>query len=204
MHSNPAFRQDGTDRHLAFARNRAFGTLVVAGDDGPVLSHVPFLLSEAGDSADLHLVRSNPIARMGFADAVIAVAGPDGYISPDWYGIDDQVPTWNYVAGHLRGRLERQPQEGLRDLLARQSAAFEARLAPKPEWTLDKMSEDALGRLLRMIVPFRMTIADVQGTWKLNQNKDSAVRLDAAGSVVDGGIGQELSALAEMMRLANS
>lgn len=202
MHPNPAFRQDGTDRHLAFARDRAFGTLSVNAEGGPLLGHIPFLLADDGHSADLHLVRSNPIARLGAVDAVIAVHGPDGYISPDWYGVDNQVPTWNYVAVHLRGRLEPQPHDTLIDLLTRQSAAFEARLDPKPPWMPHKMSEDALNRMMRMIAPFRLTITDVQGTWKLNQNKETAARLGAADSVEDG-LGQQLSELADLMRTSD-
>ena len=34
----------------------------------------------------------------------LIVEGPEGYISPDWYGVADQVPTWNYVAVHLVGK----------------------------------------------------------------------------------------------------
>lgn len=199
MHPNPVYRQDSSERHLAFARDRAFGTLAVNAEGGPLLSHVPFLLSDAATHADLHLVRSNPIARLGPVDAVIAVAGPDGYVSPDWYGIADQVPTWNYVAIHLRGRLDPLPPESLRDLLDRQSAFFEARLAPKSAWTLVKMSDETLNRFLRMILPFRFTITDVQGTWKLGQNKDDPVRLSAADHLAEG-FGQDLSGLTDLMR----
>lgn len=118
-----------------------------------MLAHVPFLLE--GDCADLHLVRSNPILR-GLdtsCPAVISVTGPDGYISPDWYGLADQVPTWNYVAVHLRGTLERRPEAELRALLDRQSAFFEARLAPKPPWIADKMPKEVLARMMRAIAP---------------------------------------------------
>ena len=75
MHPNPAFRQTPEDRNLAFARERGFGVLALAGDE-PLLSHVPFLLAVDGSHADLHLVRSNPIARAGGGNAVIAVTGP--------------------------------------------------------------------------------------------------------------------------------
>ena len=63
------------------------------------------------------------------------MSGPDSYISPDWYEVPDQVPTWNYVAVHLTGTLELRPQEELLDLLDRQSALFEARV--RPETALD-------------------------------------------------------------------
>lgn len=185
MHPNPIFRTAATARNLAFARSRGFGILSVNGDTGPVLSHIPFLLADDGTHADLHLVRSNPIARMlgDGPQAVIAVSGPDGYVSPDWYGVADQVPTWNYVAVQLRGRLEGLPMDALRDLIDRQSADFESRLVPKPPWTSAKMTPDVLTRMMRQILPVRLVIDDIQGTWKLNQNKDDAVRLRAADAM---------------------
>jgi transcriptional regulator len=118
MHTNPAFRTVPAEAMRAFARARGFGVLAVNGDaandrGGPLVSHVPFLLSADGAFADLHLTRSNPIARTGGGAAVLAVSGPDGYVSPDWYGMPDQVPTWNYVAVHLRGTLEPLPDAAL-------------------------------------------------------------------------------------------
>jgi transcriptional regulator len=200
MHPNPAFRQAPEAATLAFLRARAFGTLAVNAEAGPLLSHVPFLLAEDAASADLHLVRSNPIARMDGAAAVIAVSGPDGYVSPDWYGVDDQVPTWNYVAVHLRGRLERLGDGLMRDMLDRQSAAYEERLAPKRPWTADKMSAGALDRLMRSILPFRLHVERIDATWKLNQNKPEAARLAAAEAIGLSEIGQETAALARLMR----
>ncbi|WP_289153854.1 FMN-binding negative transcriptional regulator [uncultured Salipiger sp.] len=201
MHPNPVYRGTGQAHSLAFVRERAFGTLAVSTEGAPLLSHVPFLLSEDGTHADLHLVRSNPIcraARDGIG-ARLAVSGADGYISPDWYGLGpDQVPTWNYVAVHLTGRLVPLPPETIETVLAAQSAAYEGRL-PKAPWTLDKMETGAKERLLRMILPFRLEIAEVDSTWKLAQNKPEAARLAAAG-LLQTSFGQELEALAEAMR----
>nr|WP_306455456.1 FMN-binding negative transcriptional regulator [Jannaschia rubra] len=56
--------------------------LTVAGSDGPLIAHVPVLLSPEGDSLDLHLVRSNSIARLSEGAPVVAVAGPDAYVPP--------------------------------------------------------------------------------------------------------------------------
>ncbi len=198
MHPNSAFRQTETSDALSIAGARAFGTLAVNADPVPHTAHIPFLLSEDGRIADLHLVRSNPICKLT-GPAVLTVTGPDAYISPDWYGIEDQVPTWNYIAVRLTGRLEALPPEILRDMLARQSAFFESRLAPKPAWTMEKMSEDTMQRFLRMILPFRLHIEDVQSTIKLGQNKPDDVRR-AAASEVESGFGSDLSRLAHMMR----
>ncbi|WP_212522806.1 FMN-binding negative transcriptional regulator [Actibacterium sp. MT2.3-13A] len=200
MHPNPAFRSEPRERNLAFARDRGFGALCVNGGDGPLISHVPFLLSEDGTVLETHLVRSTPLSRALPAQAVMAVTGPDAYISPDWYGMEDQVPTWNYVSVHLRGRLEPRPDTELRALLERQSARFEERLLPKRPWTLDKMPEDLLARMMRAIVPVRMRVEAIDGTWKLAQNKPAAARLSAARQLDGFGQDPEARLLAALMK----
>jgi transcriptional regulator len=201
MHPNPIYRTIAEARSLAFARARGFGTLTLNGDPLPLLAHVPFLLSEDGAGADLHLMRSNPIvpALTAPAPALIAVAGPDGYVSPDWYEIDGQVPTWNYVAVHLVGSLERLPDAEMLPLLDRLSDHFEARLAPKPVWKTAKLGDAAMTRFLRMIVPFRFTVTEVRSTWKLSQNKPEAARRAGARALGRDGFGQEVPALAALM-----
>jgi len=202
MHPNPVYRGAADAFNLDFARQQGFGMLAVGADSGaPLISHIPFLLNAAGDVAEFHLVRSNPIARLARdASARLAVQGPHSYISPDWYGAVDQVPTWNYVAVHLVGKMSLRPESELRDLLDRQSEDYEARLAPKTPWTADKMTPGVMERMMRQIVPSRMQITEVHGTWKLNQNKDDAVRLSAADHVDAYGMGQETALLAALMR----
>jgi transcriptional regulator len=201
MHPNPAFRQEPKFMNLAMCRKRGFGVLSMNADPAPLISHIPFFLDEAGDTAELHLVRSNPIARavMEPTPAVIVVNGPDGYVSPDWYDTPDQVPTWNYVAVHLRGVLE--PMEGglMREHLDRLSAHFEARLAPKPMWASSKMSDDALERMMRQILPFRFKVQQVDGTFKLNQNKTDEARAGAAEHIKQSPIGHEVETLGALM-----
>jgi len=201
MHPNPAFRQEPHQLHLALARTRGFGMLCLNGDPAPMLSHVPFHLGADGTEAELHLVRSNPIARAVTAPtpAVIAVMGPDGYISPDWYGDPAQVPTWNYVAVHLRGLLHPGDPADMRAHLDRVSAQFEARLAPKRPWTTAKMPAQVLERMMRQILPFRFEVQEIEGTWKLNQNKTDAAREAAAEMVRHSPIGHEVAMLSALM-----
>jgi len=201
MHPNPVFRTATLDQNIAFARSRGFGQLSINGGFGPLAAHVPFVLEDTGEAAILHLVRSNPIlsALDQPLPALLAVTGPDGYVSPDWYGVPDQVPTWNYVAVHMRGSLERLPETRLGEVLDLLSDAFESQLASKTPWRADKMDGQVRARMMRAIVPLRMTVEEVQGTWKLSQNKPDDVRLAAARSVAEG-IGQERNALAELMR----
>jgi transcriptional regulator len=202
MHPNPVYHDAGSAQNIAFARERGFGVLAATGPEGLLMSHIPFMLSEDGTVAELHLVRSNPIARAlkEPLQVKIAVSGPDSYISPDWYGVADQVPTWNYVAVHLTGVLELRPREELHDLLDRQSAMYEDRLLPKPPWKTEKMTPDVMAKMMRMIVPCRMDVTGVDGTWKLGQNKPDAVRIAAADQAAGYGFGSEADVLAAIMR----
>lgn len=195
MHPNPAFRQTPMDRNLDFARSRGFGALAVNGPMGPIMAHIPFILSPDGSFADFHLARSNGVIQ-NVGPAVLVVTGPDGYISPDWYGIDDQVPTWNYVAVHLRGTILPLPEDTLQPHLDAISDMFEARLAPKPIWRSTKMAEGVMPRMMRMILPYRLQITTVDGTWKLGQNKPETARLGAAAGLDALG----LTDLARMMK----
>jgi len=204
MHPNPAYRQEPQARALDFARERGFGALTVAGSEGVLAAHVPFLVEDGLVAA--HMVRSNPLVRHlggGPAAALMIVTGPDGYISPDWYGEPDRVPTWNYVAVHIRGQLRLIDEAGLRAHLDRLAARFEARLAPKPPWKADKMTPDVLARMLRQIVPVEMTVESVDSTFKLNQNGAASARLGAAAALAAGGTpGLETAALVALMRAA--
>ena len=202
MHPNSTFRSVTESANLAFARKRGFGILAVNGDFGPIVSHVPFVISEDGRNLNAHLVRSNPMLKAidQQQPAVMAISGPDGYISPDFYGVDDQVPTWNYVAVHLRGQLRALAAEELRPHLDELAGRFEALLAPKPIWKADKMTPAILAKMMKFIVPVQMVISSVNGTWKLSQNKSDAARISAADHAENEIIGQDTRTLAALMR----
>lgn len=201
MHPNPAFRQTHAQSSLDLVRARGFGVLAVSTQTAPLMAHVPLLLSDTADHILMHLVRSNPICRAARTPvaARIDVLGPDGYVSPDWYGVDDQVPTWNYVAVSFTGLLQPLPPETLPDVLAAQSAAYESRIADKCPWTMEKMSDETRTRFLRMILPFRFQIDDMQSTWKLGQNKPDDVRTRAADHLT-AGFGTDLAGLSDLMK----
>jgi transcriptional regulator len=200
MHPNPAFRQTSADDALRIARARGFGVLSVNSEAGPLAAHIPFEISPDGTELTLHLARSNAIARAALpAPAVMIVSGPDAYVSPDWYGVLDQVPTWNYVAVHLRGMLHPLPDEALRPHLDAVTAHFEAGLQPKKPWVAEKMSDGVMERMMRGIRPFRLVVAGVESTVKLNQNKEAAAREGAAaGLAVRPDAGSQ--AIAALMR----
>jgi transcriptional regulator len=177
MHPDRRFAWEDRDAMLAFVGEVAFCTIFV---DAPAVMHAPVVVHRP-DRLRFHVSRANRAAT-GFegGHALLSCLGPDAYISPDWYGTPDQVPTWNYVAVEAEGPLRRLEPDELVALLDDLGAAHEARLAPKPAWTRAKMSPKRFEGLLKAIVGFEMRILALRGTRKLGQNKQEAERAGAA------------------------
>ncbi len=194
MHPNPAFRKSPRDRDIAFVQHRSFGILTLNADPAPLVSHIPFQLSDDGTYAEAHLVRSNPIWPLieQPTAAKLIVSGGDCYVSPDWYGVADQVPTWNYIAVHLSGTLRRLPSDDLRGVLDRLSAGMETRIDGKTPWKIDKMTPAVYNRMERQIVPVAFDVSDITSTWKLSQNKPDPVRANAKSGIAAHPMGAEV------------
>lgn len=196
MHPAAPFHWQDRDAMRAFVESRAFGALFCATPEGPRVAHVPVVF-ESADRILFHLARTNALApHLDGSRGLFVVHGPDGYISPDWYGIDDQVPTWNYIAVELEGTLTRTADDGLPALIDRLSADREERLAPKQPWTRDKMKPGATELMMRGISGWSMDIEHWRGTRKLGQNKPEHVRMAAA----DGAAGAGQTEIAGEMR----
>ncbi|HEU4381372.1 MAG TPA: FMN-binding negative transcriptional regulator [Hyphomicrobiaceae bacterium] len=175
MYVHPAFKVDDGEA-LAMLRDRAFGLLVVTTPAAPVAVHVPFLVDEQADSSlrvALHVARANALhSHIGQGSkALLVCAGPDAYISPDWYGVPNQVPTWTYTSVHLAGTVRLMPERGLLAHVDRLSAYFENRLLPKQPWSSAKMDEARRAAMLKAIVGIEMEVESIAAQNKLIQHK---------------------------------
>ena len=176
MHPNSAFRAEDRAVHEALLDQIGFGMVFAQIPDGPRVAHTPLILSGAG-RVRFHLARGNALAKhLDGATALLLVNGPDGYVSPRWYIDPDQVPTWNYVALELEGPVRRIAESELLALLEALSARHEARVSKGVAWTMDKLSQPMLRRLLAGIVGFELEIQAWRPTYKLSQNKSPEER----------------------------
>jgi transcriptional regulator len=178
MHPNRTFAWEDREAMLAFVADIAFATICA---EGPAIVHAPVLVA-GPDRLRFHVSRGNR-AKLDDRRAIVSVLGPDAYISPDWYGQDDQVPTWNYLAVEAEGPLRRLDEAELAGLLDDLSAAHETKLAPKPAWTRAKMSPGRFEGMLKAIIGYELAIEALRGTRKLGQNKDEATRRAAAAGL---------------------
>jgi transcriptional regulator len=203
MYVPPVFKVAPDVAH-AFVRDRGFGMVVAVDGTLPVAVHAPFLVEERADGSlrlELHVARANSIHAViaRAPDVLVAVTGPDAYISPDWYVAKDQVPTWNYIAVHLRGHATLLPADKTLAHVDALSTAFEARLAPKPIWHSAKMTPEKRQAMLAAIVAIDIEITGMDATWKLGQHKSRADRIEVARMLAWRGAWSG-SALAEFMQ----
>ena len=196
MHPDPAFRHDDPALLEALVDEIGFGMVFLTTPDGPRVAHTPLLAT--GDGAvQFHLSRGNALAKyIDGATALIVVNGPEGYVSPRYYADQTNVPTWNYIAVELEGRVRRMDSDGLLGFLEAVSEKYETQLGGDDAWTMDRVPEPKMHKLLSGIIGFELEIQAWRPTFKLSQNKPQAERngiataLQAAGS----------AALAEVMR----
>ncbi|QDU30914.1 Protease synthase and sporulation protein PAI 2 [Anatilimnocola aggregata] len=170
-------------RLTQFMADHSFAMVVTEYEGVPFASHVPLLYQPAEGSRGVlvgHLARANPQWRAaeGLADGIPALAifhGPHTYISPTWYAEPNTVPTWNYTAVHATGRLKLiADQSRLLELIRQTVNVYEA---PQPQpWRLEDQDATFIEKLLGGIVGFEITIDELQGKWKLNQNQTVARR----------------------------
>jgi transcriptional regulator len=154
-------------------------------------------------AARFHLARANPLAEIDGQRIKLSFLGPDSYVSPDWYVTEGLVPTWNYIAVEGAGVARLLDRPALHQLLIELSALHEARLAPKPPCTLDKIPEKRLEALLGAIVGFEVRFDTLQGKFKLSQDK-KVEDFEGVVAALDAMKRPDSSAVAAAMRRACS
>jgi transcriptional regulator len=133
-----------------------------------------------------HLAHANPHwQRAGATRALAVFQGADAYVSPSCYPSKPRhgkvVPTWNYEAAHVHGRLtwRHEPEW----LLAQVSALSDHHEAPRAQpWAVSDAPADYVQTMLRGIVGLELTIEKVEVNRKLSQNRPEADRQ----GVIDG------------------
>jgi len=185
VHPSPLFRQDDEAALSALVAAHPFALIVGVVEGRPVAVHAPVLLR--GRTLRFHVSRANALvpALVGGGRVLAVVTGPHAYISPDWYGLDDQVPTWNYLSAEMEGPVTVLDEAGAATLIDELSDHFEADLAPKPVWKRSKMTPGRFEALLRGIVACEVALDRFEGIWKLGQHKPDAAREAVAEALGD-------------------
>jgi transcriptional regulator len=168
------FNETDQARILALIADYPLGMLVTVPDGVPFVSHLPFLFEAGSGNSQAkllgHMAKANPQWQHFSANSEVLVVfqGPHAYVSPSWY-TSLGVPTWNYAVVHLRGNLRLiEDPLALEALVERLTKTHESQQINP--WKPNLMGERRL-KLLDMIVGFEIDITDIQGKFKLSQNR---------------------------------
>lgn len=203
MYTPPAFAEPRLDEQHALIRAYPLGLLISADAAGPQATPLPFLIvpgNEGLGTLHAHFARANPHWRaLDGADVLVVFQGPDLYMTPSWYRSKQEhgkvVPTWNYAMVQARGHARIVHDTAwLHDLVTRLTDTHES---PRVEpWHVSDAPEAYIASQLHAIVGVEIPIRQIEGKWKVSQNRPA---IDHPG-IADGLAADGHHAMADLVR----
>jgi len=184
------------------------------------ISHIPCHFSLKTSSTNIkglerteltaHVSNHHPLAEALKHSTKVALQlvfhGEDAYISPrdvsKQHNHAQSVPTWNYAKVHVSGIAhEIKDRDDKYQYMAATTAYFEQRLSKNSmtqPWSIEEAPSIAIEKMLNAITIFSITITNLEGRFKLSQNKSKAVQEEIAEQLKTRGdeeLGQLMFAL---------
>ena len=200
MYIPKIYRNESVDDTREFIRRNGFATLVSTVAGRPWATHIPLLLDRNDSGKDIlhgHISKANPQWKNFSTDQeVLAIfLGPHAYISPSWYD-HENVPTWNYLAVHVYGKISVIDGEKLLQSLSKLTDVYEH--GKEHPVSVDRLSAKTLHDNLHGVVGFEIEISDIHSAKKLSQNRHDLdyaniiKELDKTGNAGDIAIAREM------------
>lgn len=158
----------------AFISENSFAIMVNHSGSKIAATHIPLLLVKNKSGEDVllgHISKANSQLKNVDSDNAVMVIfnGPHAYISSSWYD-HENVPTWNYIAVHVYGKVRIIEGDELLHALELLVDKFEAgSIHPV---SLKTMSADYLQQHVKGIIAFEIKIDRIEAAKKLSQNRD--------------------------------
>ena len=173
MYIPELYKNENQEDIQNFIHQNGFGILVNQTNGKLWATHIPLLLEENANGKQIlvgHVSRENPQAEsFKTNDDVLALfTGVHTYISSSWYD-HENVPTWNYLAVHVYGKVKIHSLEETIEALKRLVDKYEAK-SEKPVRVEDLSKKTMLQA--RGIVSFEIEITAIEAKKKLSQNRD--------------------------------
>lgn len=173
MYIPDLFKNENQEDILRFLHENGFAVLINQTEGKLWGTHTPlFIESSFEDNVVLggHISKDNPQAvNFNDGDEVLAIFnGPHAYISSSWYD-HENVPTWNYIAVHVYGKL--------RLLNYEETIASLKVLVDKYEKNqenpvkIEELSKKTMMQA-RGVLAFEIAVTEIQAMKKMSQNRD--------------------------------
>lgn len=168
------YRNDNIEEVRQFIEQNSFAILISQSNQQLWATHIPIELVQNEEGIDVlqgHISKANP-QWQNFKDEAHVLTifnGPHAYISSSWYN-HENVPTWNYIAVHIYGKIKLLEGDKLLTHLSQLMDKYEkGNVSPKK---FSELSPDFLKRELKGLVGFEIEIQEIQAASKLSQNRN--------------------------------
>lgn len=178
MHIPSIFKQDNPEYLHDIIINYPFASLITYSESGLDANHIPFVLQQSKEKNTLqgHIAKANPVWKnlSNQSEVLVIFNGPNCYISPNHYPTKKEngkaVPTWNYIAVHIKGTLSliHDPNWN-RDMLDKLTSQHESK--NENPWSIADAPDNYIQKMLPAIVGLEIEIKSINGQWKLSQNQ---------------------------------
>lgn len=171
MYIPKPFEQNDLKKISGFLQQYPFGILISTENNRPVATHIPFVMKQEGEKLVLysHFSKANTQGQTLDQEEVLCIfSEPHAYISPQLYNNQDQAPTWNYIAVHAYGKVEKKTKyEEVLSILEEMIHTFD----PVYQERWPQVSADYKQKMIKGIIAFRIEVTDLQAKEKMSQNK---------------------------------
>lgn len=187
---------------IDFIRKNAFATLISQVDGRPWATHLPVVLEKKPSGQAVlhgHLAKANPqwkSIREG-EEVLMIFQGSHAYISSSWYN-HENVPTWNYLAVHVYGKIRIIEGEELMHHLKSLVNIYEEGRPNRVH--LETMSESYVEGQMRALVGIEIAVTEVQASAKLSQNRDEVNYQNIINKLVESDFPMDREVAEEMRK----
>ena len=171
-----------TDPHklMSIISRYSFATLITNSTSGLEANHIPLFVNRSNDRDVLqgHLSKANPLWQSvpDRSEVLVVFQGPNAYISPNYYPSKKEhgkvVPTWNYVAVHVKGTItyihDEQWNKAMINNLTNQHEQAQA-----TPWSIADAPNEYIQKMLSAIVGIEIEMSSIVGKWKVSQNQSA-------------------------------
>jgi len=200
MYTPKQFRNNDASTINDFIRQHGFGILVSQSNNRIVATHIPLELSEDETKLRGHIARANPQWKNfeNNTEVMVIFPGPHAYVSSSWYD-HENVPTWNYIAVHVYGKIQIIEGDELYSALKQLVDKYE-KTSEYPV-SIEKMSPEYVRQSIKGLVGFAIEITSVEAAYKLSQNRDRKNYVNIISELEKRGDHDSRSVASEMKKI---
>ncbi|MGI9551150.1 MAG: FMN-binding negative transcriptional regulator [Aurantibacter sp.] len=167
------YKNENISEVKEFLARNSFGVLISTLEGKPWATHIPLELDVDKDGKDIllgHIAKANPQWKSfkNHLEVLCIFNGPHSYVSSSWYK-EEEVPTWNYIAIHIYGKLKIIDGEELRLHLRKLVDKYEK--ASENPIKMENLSKNTM-KQIRGVVGFQIEINEIQAAYKLSQGRE--------------------------------